>query len=77
MNTLGMESRVFNIVMAALLIQVVVDVLQFIGIDVVKGLFKQGIWLRYLVLLGLMMGTLMFGVYGPGFNETSFIYAQF
>ena len=75
--TLGLNSKAFHMVLTALLVQIVTDILHYNKTDLVSGLRKQGVWLRWLVLMGLMMWTLVCGAYGKGFDIGNFIYMQF
>lgn len=38
---------------------------------------KQPWWFQFGVVIGLIFAVLTYGVYGPGFSATDFIYAQF
>jgi D-alanyl-lipoteichoic acid acyltransferase DltB (MBOAT superfamily) len=42
-----------------------------------RALEKQNLWFRWGVVLMAVFTVLIFGVYGPGFNASSFIYFQF
>lgn len=67
-----------NKIMAiSLTLFVAVDYLSYKGIDVLKKFRNQGIWFRWLILLMLLVITLIYGVYGPGYNASDFIYGGF
>ena len=40
-------------------------------------ILRQPIYFRWPILLSLLLFVLVFGIYGPGFDEASFIYFQF
>ena len=40
-------------------------------------LARQNIWFRWLVYYGLIFAVLIFGIYGPGYDASTFIYFQF
>lgn len=42
-----------------------------------QSLARQNLWFRWLFLLLAIFAVLVFGVYGPGFNASQFIYFQF
>jgi D-alanyl-lipoteichoic acid acyltransferase DltB (MBOAT superfamily) len=54
-----------------------VDYLKYKEIDVGDGFNKQAVWFRYLILFAMIITTICFGVYGPGYNPADFIYGGF
>jgi len=74
---LGMETSRFNVLMVALIVLLFVEVLKYLKIDVTDKLCRQGIWFQYMIYLIMIFSVLIFGVYGPGFEESQFIYFQF
>jgi len=38
---------------------------------------RQDWWCRYVLIAGAILALLVFGKWGPGFNQASFIYFQF
>lgn len=45
--------------------------------DVRDALAKQNLVFRWILLLALILSVVVFGVYGPAYNASSFIYEQF
>lgn len=55
----------------------VVDYLKYKGIDVGSKFNERAFWLRYILLFAMIITTICFGVYGPGYNPADFIYGGF
>lgn len=76
--TLGLDRMEVSILMAALTVLFVISCIRYRlhqNIDTFLG--EQCIWFRWLVLLVLIFGVVIFGVYGPEYDVTQFIYFQF
>ncbi len=67
----------FWIAILAIGVLLAVDLMHYNGMELRKGLQKQGFWFRWLLYLLGIFSVLIFGVYGPGFEASQFIYFQF
>ena len=47
------------------------------SIHLIAWITNQGIWFRWLIYFAAIFGILIFGVYGPGYDASQFIYFQF
>lgn len=65
------------ILLAALLIAVVIDIIRYWGKDVQEIYFKSPVIVRFVCLYILFFTIIIFGVYGPGYDASSFIYFNF
>lgn len=74
---LGLDSKQFHMLMAAILVLVITDILTFCNINYMKKLGEQGIWFRFGVYFILIFWILIYGCYGPGYDASQFIYFQF
>lgn len=74
---LGLTPATRNLLAASLAILFVGDLCKYNGIRVGEWLTKQGLWFRWLVYYLAIFGILIFGVYGPGYDASAFIYFQF
>lgn len=61
----------------SLLILLAVDILKEKKINVVDGVLSQGLVTRWMIYLALFFYILIFGIYGPLYDATQFIYFQF
>lgn len=72
-----MEKHIFFMMLVSILILIVVDICHNHNIHIRSLVEKGNIVLRWIFYLGLIMAVLVFGVWGPSFDDTAFIYFQF
>jgi alginate O-acetyltransferase complex protein AlgI len=75
--TLGLSPGSFRVGMVSILILIFVSIAQYKGVSIRKNLMNQGIIFRWSLALGLIFAIIIFGVYGPGYSASQFIYFQF
>ena len=66
-----------GVIFVMLLLVLLVDNLNYKGIDAFELFQEQNIVFKYLVILSIVSIILVFGVYGPGYNPIDFIYGGF
>ena len=69
--------RTWIVILFSLLIVIVVNVMREKGTDVAAGLLQKPLVLRWALAFGLIFIVLIFGLYGPGYQEVDLIYAGF
>ena len=74
---LGLEQADFWIMIVSILILAAVDILHVKGIAIRDALLSWPLPVRWAIVYGALFWILIFGVYGPAFDATSFIYFQF
>ena len=74
---LGLDTANWVILLVALLILLFVDILHEKKLSVIAWVEKQELWLRWMLYLGLIWCTIMFGIYGIAYDTSQFIYFQF
>lgn len=74
--TYGLDRQNFILVILAILVLLVADILEE-KVPLRKTLAKQNIVFRYCVILLGIFAVLIFGIYGPQYNASEFIYEQF
>ena len=74
---LGLDRPDFWVTVFSLGVLLLVSVLEERGKSVRQRLAEQNLVFRWIVLLALIFGTLLLGMYGPGYDAQSFIYGQF
>lgn len=78
---LGISEREFDLLWIGLLILLVVSSLQVYfqkkQLLLRDVLFKESLVFRWILLLGCIVAILIFGIYGPGYDATQFIYGGF
>lgn len=79
MEFMGMFGSINNfiIIIVSLLIVLIIDVLNYNGIDIRKIIFKQQMVFRWIIYWMIYMSIIYWGVYGTGYEQTQFIYFQF
>ena len=73
----GVNEKEMSIVVFSVLILLVVGILQENGVKIRETLAKQNIFFRWALVLLLIAFILIFGVYGPNYNASDFIYGNF
>lgn len=74
---LGLDWKNFMLLLLAIAILLAADVFKYKGIKVRKVILKQELWFRWLLYIAVIAGILIFGIWGPGYDASSFIYFQF
>lgn len=72
----GLDAKDLDVLIFSLGVLVVVSIMQE-RFKVREWLARQMLWFRWMIYLLAIFGTLIFGLYGPGYNASSFIYMQF
>lgn len=65
------------VLVISILILFLVDFLKYKGIKPINTLKNIHLPIRWIIYLFFIFGILIFGIYGPGFSESQFIYFQF
>lgn len=74
--TYGLDNKNFNFALISIAILWIVDLLQE-KFSIREELQKQGTIFRWVIILAGIFAVLIFGMYGPGYDASSFIYEQF
>ena len=74
---LGMDITNWQMLTIAIIILYIVDMLHEKGYSIFDIVSHKEIWLRWILYLGLIWGTIMLGIYGVDYDTSSFIYFQF
>ena len=74
---LGLDTMNWVLLAAGLVFLFVRDLCVRRGISLRVQLQKQGIWLRWLLYIGAVLLILVCGIWGPGYDASTFIYSQF
>lgn len=74
---LGLDRGNWAALCFALLILLIVDVIHENGRSVFALVNRQGLWFRWILYLGLIWFTILFGIYGIDYDTGQFIYFQF
>ena len=77
MFKIGITAGDFIIVVIGVAIMFVVSLLQEKGINIREKISKQNIVFRWILYYGIIFTIIIFGIYGVGYDASSFIYGQF
>lgn len=77
-DIMSLDMDKWNLIVSLISILVIVfaDIIKE-NIDMLDWLKKRNIVIRWIIYLMLIWILLIFGIYGPGFSESTFIYIQF
>lgn len=73
----GLSEKEYWFMLINIVLLAVVDYLKISGKNIRDVILRQDFIARYLIIAFSVVYILVFGVWGPGFNENSFIYFQF
>lgn len=73
----GVSEKEMGVLAVAILVLLVVGILRESGMKIRETLAKQNLIFRWLIILALLVFTLIFGIYGPSYDASDFIYGQF
>ena len=73
----GLDSADFFVAIVGLIIVVVTDLVNYNGFVIRERILKQGIWIRYIIVIAAIISILVLGIWGPGYDSAAFIYQQF
>lgn len=76
-QTMTLTEKDFVLMLLALMVLMVVDYGKRRGVDFKGVLARQNIWFRWIVYYIIIFSILIFGVYGPSYDASAFIYFQF
>ncbi len=74
---LGLDANQLFVAIISVLVLIVVSVLHYNNIKIRQQLLSKNFILRWAVAYGLIFAIIIFGIYGPGYSESQFIYFQF
>lgn len=74
---LGLGGPDLMITLFSLLVLLAVSIANYRGIVVREHILDQSAWLRHVVLYVGIFAVLIFGMYGPSYSASNFIYARF
>ena len=74
--SLGLDKYNLIFMFASVVSIVIFDILR-LKVDLYRWLQERNIVIRWIIYFALIWITLIFGIYGPGYSENTFIYIQF
>ena len=77
MFNIGFSYTDFNILVISTIIMLVVSILQEKGHNIREKISKQNLLFRWMLYYLIIFAIIIFGIYGPGYVASDFIYGQF
>lgn len=74
---LGLDEKNFRLMLYCIFILIISDICKRFGISIRKKISEQDYIFRWLVIVFSIFFILTFGLWGPGYNASNFIYFQF
>ena len=74
---IGFTGADFIVLIIGMIIMFVVSLLQEKGYNIRETISKQNIPFRWCLYYMIIFAIILFGIYGPGYNVSDFIYGQF
>lgn len=74
---LGLGRKEFQFMILSIIVLLIADFIKWKGHSVREWVYKQERWFRWAFYIVAILVVLVFGVWGPAFDESSFIYFQF
>lgn len=75
--TCGLDGKNFRLMLAGILILFCADIAKVKGFQIRKIVISQDAWVRWIFISVSIVSILLFGMWGPSFDKTNFIYFQF
>ena len=75
--TLGLDRPNVILLMLSIAVLIITDIAGKRGISIREKLVGQEIWFRWIIYIAAIVLVVTCGIWGPGYDETGFIYVQF
>ena len=77
LKAMGLDRKTVWVLVIALVLLFLGDVCKYCKFNLNAFILKQGLWLRWCIYLLAIFGILIYGIYGPAYDASEFIYFQF
>lgn len=75
--TCGLDEKNFTLMILAVFVLLFADICKAKAIKIREVIIRQDGWFRWLLISCTITAILLFGIWGPSFDQASFIYFQF
>jgi len=74
----GLDRVEMNVLLISIFIMILIDLVRYIKKQQFSDfMMEQNIWFRWIIVIGMVLACLIYGVYGINFDSSQFIYFQF
>ena len=74
---IGLDGYQIFVVLASVLVLFSVSCVHYYGRNLRSAIMGTNIFARWTIIFVMIFAILIFGIYGPGYDESQFIYFQF
>lgn len=74
---IGLDRADLLVALTAVAVLIIIDIYRAKDIDIRKSVAEKPLAVRWTVYFILLFSVIIFGIYGPGYSSSSFIYFQF
>lgn len=75
--TCGLDGQNFFLTIICITILLWADIMKHRNVRVRAAILRQDVWFQCVAVVFFIMAILIFGLWGPGYNASNFIYFQF
>lgn len=74
----GLDRVEMNVLLIGIVVMVLIDLIRYVKKQQFSDfMMEQNIWFRWIIVIGMVLACLIYGVYGINFDSSQFIYFQF
>ena len=74
----GLDRVETNVLLIGIVVMILIDILRYVKKKQFSDfMMEQNIWFRWIVVIAMILGCIIYGVYGINFDSSQFIYFQF
>lgn len=73
----GLDQKDFYVALIGIILILVIDTLHEKGVKIRQTIAAQPLPVRWIVYYAAIFGIVILGIYGPGYNASSFVYGAF
>ena len=77
LTALGLDYLDWLVLLIAMMVMLMVETLQELKVGVYDYVMQQNIVVRWLIYYGIIIALIIFGIYGPQFDTSNFIYYKY
>ncbi len=73
----GLNSANMTLIVLGIIALIITDIAGYMGVEIREKILSMGLWFRWLIVIFGIIFVLVCGIWGPGYDASTFIYQQF